>query len=85
MKRKRFEKLLMGIGFSRNEVKALTRIMIARFHQPRKGITMTKYECGLTEGKVEMGDTCPLDNPNETIIKDCKDCPHVWEVERDDP
>ena len=82
MKRKRFEKLLMGIGFSRNEVKALTRIMIARFRQPRKGITMTKYECGLTEGKVEMGDTCPLDNPNETI-KDCKDCPHVWEVERD--
>ncbi len=66
MKRKRFEKLLMGIGFSRNEVKALTRIMIARFHQP----------------KGEMGDTCPLDNPNETI-KDCKDCPHVWEVERD--
>lgn len=42
MKRKRFEKLLMGIGFSRNEVKALTRIMIARFHQP----------------KVEMGETC---------------------------
>ena len=41
---------------------------------------MTKYECGLTEGKVEMGETCPLDNPNETI----KDCPHVWEVERDD-
>ena len=67
MKRKRFEKLLTGIGFSRNEVKALTRIMIARFHQP----------------KVEMGETCPLDNPNETIIKDCKDCPHVWEVERD--
>ena len=67
MKRKRFENLLMGMGFSRNEVKALTRIMITRFHQP----------------KVEMGDICPLDNPNETI-KDCKDCPHVWEVERDD-
>ena len=67
MKRKRFEKILMGAGVSRNEVKALTRIMITRFHQP----------------KVEMGDTCPLDNPNETI-KDCKDCPHVWEVERDD-
>ena len=67
MKRKRFEKLLMGRGFSRNEVKALTRIMITRFHQP----------------KVEMGDTCPLDNPNETI-KDCKDCPHGWEVERGD-
>ncbi|MBM6924159.1 hypothetical protein H9X81_10730 [Hydrogenoanaerobacterium saccharovorans] len=44
---------------------------------------MTKYECGLTEGKVEMGETCPFDNLNETTIKDCKDCPHVWEVERD--
>lgn len=66
MTRKRYTKLLMSRGYDRNEVKALTRIMIARFHQP----------------KVEMGDTCPLDNPNETI-KDCKDCPHVWEVERD--
>lgn len=39
-----------------------------------------KFECNLTEHDVEMGWSCPLDNPNETV-DDCKDCCFAKETE----
>ena len=33
-----------------------------------------KYECGLAEIDRGKGWECPLGDPNETEIKECKDC-----------
>lgn len=42
-----------------------------------------KYECGLAEHDIENGWTCPIDNPNETQINDCKDCCFAIEIEEE--
>lgn len=39
--------------------------------------------CNRTEHDDEMGEICPLDNPNE-IIERCEDCP-FWQVDYDEP
>jgi len=39
--------------------------------------------CNRTEHDDEMGEMCPLTNPNETVTR-CEDCA-FWKVDYDEP
>lgn len=47
-----------------------------------KGATM-RYDCNLTETDEDSGYCCPLNDPNETLIEDCKDCAFAKEREEE--
>lgn len=42
-----------------------------------------RYDCNLTETDEDSGYSCPLNNPNETLIEDCKDCAFAKEREEE--
>ena len=45
---------------------------------------MSKFDCGVPEYEQVRDDwVCPIDNPNEVLINDCKDCPYGVEREEE--
>ena len=42
-----------------------------------------RYDCNLTETDEDSGYSCPLNDPNEPLIEDCKDCAFAKEREEE--